>query len=260
MTTRIEDLIAHQMGLDLPTQVTSAAGGASLFEQSAENVIPFPPTGGAKMKTSARQANVPAEELVSDSDINATRRPINLDDVARECAFVREARDTGGKDYDNHLWNLTTFISTFTTGGVMDARRMANKHPAYKERGTGDKKDGTDDLFDRKVEEKKANPALGWPQCKAIEAKGCKSCKTCPHFAEGKSPLNFGRPVPVQPDTGRTREGLDLPVQVTSRRQRLRPKWWCTSPAPKANAGRFSMRSSGPIRGCLRRAVDPDRL
>jgi hypothetical protein len=56
--------------------------------------------------------------------------PVNLDEVAKAgCGFIGEAQETGGKNYNNHLWNLTTFAED----GRAQAHRMANKNPGYSE-------------------------------------------------------------------------------------------------------------------------------
>jgi hypothetical protein len=133
--------------------------------------------------------------IVGTSDLAAgievrSADPIKIKPLATECPFVREAIMTGGKDYTNPLWNLTTFIGTFCENGRAVAHLMAKGHPGYTP-------DSTDDLFDRK-EREKAQKNLGWPSCATISAQGSKVCQGCPHFAQGKSPLNFARP-PVTP-------------------------------------------------------------
>jgi hypothetical protein len=115
--------------------------------------------------------------------IETERPPIKLDDVAAECAFISDALTSGGKDYSQPLWNLTTLISTFTEGGCADAHRMGNKHPGYSQQST-------DDFYNRKEREKNEK-GLGWPSCKTISGSGCTACQTCPHFAKGKSPLHL---------------------------------------------------------------------
>jgi hypothetical protein len=107
----------------------------------------------------------------------------DLDLVATQCGFIKEALETGGANFGNPLWNLTTLIATSTKGGREDAHRMAQGHPTYD-------RVKTDELFERKVAERR-NPRLGWPGCKAIQAAGCKHCAGCPHLAKGKSPLNL---------------------------------------------------------------------
>lgn len=110
--------------------------------------------------------------------------PVDLDTVLPNCAFLAEAVDTGGADYSNPLWNLTTLISVFTENGRENAHRMALGHPNY---GPGE----TDDLFDRKMEER-VKKNMGWPRCATIAQTGSTHCASCPLFSQNKSPLNFG--------------------------------------------------------------------
>ena len=72
--------------------------------------------------------------------------PIHLDDLAKECAFIRDAIATGGASYANPLWNLTTLAATFSDDPRNDAHRMGNKHPHYSEQST-------DELLERKQRE-----------------------------------------------------------------------------------------------------------
>jgi hypothetical protein len=55
--------------------------------------------------------------------------PVHLDDLGKECAFIRDAIATGGASYANPLWNLTTLAATFSDDPRNDAHRMGNKHP-----------------------------------------------------------------------------------------------------------------------------------
>lgn len=116
---------------------------------------------------------------------------VNLDNVLPACAFLANAVLNGGADLDNPLWNLTTLVSTFTTGGRADAHRMGCKHAGYS-------KESTDDFFDRKVRERDQK-GLGWPSCSTISASGAKACAACPLLAQGKSPLNFEQRTPPSP-------------------------------------------------------------
>ena len=107
--------------------------------------------------------------------------PVHLDNLARECGFIRKAITTGGAAYNNPMWNLTTLIATFTDDPRNDAHRMGNQHPGYA-------KESTDEFFDRKVRERDEK-GLGFPACATISGHGCTACQTCPHFADGRSPL-----------------------------------------------------------------------
>jgi hypothetical protein len=116
--------------------------------------------------------------------------PIDLKDVAAECPFIAEAVTTGGKDFDNPLWNLTTLIATFTDGERNDAHTMAVGHADYE-------KADTDELYDRKERDRKSK-GLGWPACRTIHASGYTKCAGCIHLAAGRSPLNFAASQPAQ--------------------------------------------------------------
>jgi hypothetical protein len=137
----------------------------------------------------------PPRPSIVDSDLSAGLEkeypPINIDGTANECAFIKTALDTGGKDYTNPLWNLTTLIATFCEDGREQAHRMGNQHPGYSQQST-------DELFDRK-EREKADKSLGWPSCRAIRDSGCKACETCPQFSKGKSPLHLALVVEQRP-------------------------------------------------------------
>jgi hypothetical protein len=117
-----------------------------------------------------------------------------LEPLLKECAFIRTAIETGGKDYTQPMWNLTTLCAVFLEDGHALAHRMGNQHPGYL-------KAKTDELWVRKNREHKEK-GVGWPSCKAIKDDGCTACEQCPHLLEGKSPLNLALP------------GADLPTLV----------------------------------------------
>lgn len=129
--------------------------------------------------------------------------PVKLDDVAPECAFVRQALEDGGAQFSNPLWNLTTLLATFTEGGREDAHRMASGHGGYSQ-------ESTDELYDRKLQDRERKN-LGWPSCNTIASSGCTACNVCPHRMDGKSPLNFGSNLAPKKPTIKTSN--DLPPQ-----------------------------------------------
>ena len=122
-------------------------------------------------------------ENVLAAGIESKADPINLDEVAKECAFIGDAITTGGKDYSNPMWSLTTLLSVFSVNGRADAHRMADQHPGYTQ-------ESTDELYDRKEKERESK-GLGWPSCKSVQNSGCTKCAACPHFSEGKTPMHF---------------------------------------------------------------------
>lgn len=147
------------------------------------------------------------EEPVVDelgAGIEQTRAPPTpLARLADGCAFVREAITTGGKDYANPLWNLTTLISTFTEEGRDAAHRMAEQHPGYTP-------ESTDALYERKQRDKEEK-GLGWPGCRTISATGCTACQSCPHLAAAKTPFHFASTPVVTPQVNSLPPDWDLP-------------------------------------------------
>lgn len=111
--------------------------------------------------------------------------PLKIMPIAQQCAFINKAILTGGKDYDQPQWNLTTLCATFMEHGHTLAHRMGNKHPGYTH-------ESTEELWDRKSRER-LEKGIGWPSCQAIQAAGCKACATCPHLGKIKSPLNLAK-------------------------------------------------------------------
>jgi hypothetical protein len=160
--------------------------------------------------------------------------PIVLDEVAGECPFVRDAITSGGKDFTNPLWNLTTLLATFTTDPEKDAHRMACGHPGYT-------KESTDELLERKKRE--ADGRLGWPRCKTI-AGDYAGCKTCPHFDPNgtKTPVHFSKkpahsPAPslvgFQTNTTKNAPLLNLPPGYTIKDDQLKQMTVDPSGAPQ---------------------------
>jgi hypothetical protein len=119
--------------------------------------------------------------------------PLPVDPLLRECGFVREAYETGGKNFDNHLWNLTNLIAVFLEGGEKLIHQFSKGHKDYTEEETSKE-------WERKNREHEEK-GVGWPSCKAIAKSGCKSCEQCAHFEKGKSPLNLALPS-TDPDSG----------------------------------------------------------
>lgn len=176
--------------LDTPRAVDLAGGRTGLdysVDRLARPLEPYKPV----IAPPVLPPKVPLQgvsDLAAGVDMGSAA-PINLDNVAKQCAFIADAIATGGKGYTNPLWNLTTLISTFTVGGRADAHRMASAHPEYSPQST-------DELFDRKERERQSK-GLGWPACRTLSAAGVTSCQTCPHFGQNKSPLHFATAQPV---------------------------------------------------------------
>lgn len=112
--------------------------------------------------------------------------PLDYGPLVKECAFFRDALKSGGKEYSQPMWNLTTLMATFLESGHALAHKMGREHAEYTS-------ESTEVLWVRKLRERK-DRGLGWPSCNAIQASGCTACAACPHLAAGKSPLNFTVP------------------------------------------------------------------
>ena len=127
-------------------------------------------------------------------------KEVDIDDVALSCGFVKTALDTGGADYNNPLWFLTTSIATFCKEGRTQAHRMASGHKDYTP-------ERTDELYDRVLQHRKDRD-VGWPKCDKIQLSGSAACAACPLANKGKSPLNFTLKVAIAPPAN------DVPVDV----------------------------------------------
>lgn len=103
------------------------------------------------------------------------------------CGFLQHALLTGGVDYDQPQWNLTTLMATWLEGGEGLAHKLGNLHIGYD-------RDSTASLWARKRMERTSR-GLGWPSCGAVQAAGSKHCAGCQHFGKIKSPLNLTRPI-----------------------------------------------------------------
>lgn len=115
--------------------------------------------------------------------------PLDPKPVFKECAFMREAFKTGGKDYANPLWNLSVLCTSFMENGNVFAHAISKGHATYTP-------DDTQALYDRKVAGR-GDRGIGWPSCATIQSNGCTLCKNCPHLSKGKSPLHLTRPITV---------------------------------------------------------------
>jgi hypothetical protein len=111
--------------------------------------------------------------------------PLPFAPIRAQCGWLRTAHETGGRDYDQGLWMLTTLCATFLEDGYNLAHAFADKYPGYT-------RAETDAMWERKLRERKEKN-FGWPSCQAISDRGGEPhCKTCPHLRKGKSPLTLG--------------------------------------------------------------------
>jgi hypothetical protein len=113
-----------------------------------------------------------------------------IDDVAKECGFIEATLANGGAGYHEPLWFESLKIASYCDDGSEVAHDLSRGHDGYSEEDT-DKKYA-------QVLSSHAGGRIGWPQCRTINAAGATECGRCPHFKDGRSPLNYALPSPQQ--------------------------------------------------------------
>ena len=119
--------------------------------------------------------------------ISRSSEPLDPGPVFENCGFMRQARDTGGADYDNTLWMYSVLCATFMDNGNDIAHTISKGHRKYTEAET-------QAMYERKLADR-AERGIGWPNCATIYGAGCKACVACPFRAEGKTPLHLTGPI-----------------------------------------------------------------
>jgi hypothetical protein len=119
--------------------------------------------------------------------ISRSSEPLDPGPVFEKCGFMRQARDTGGADYDNTLWMYSVLCATFLENGNDIAHTISRGHRKYTEAET-------QAMYERKLADR-AERGIGWPNCATIHGAGCKACVACPIRAEGKTPLHLTGPI-----------------------------------------------------------------
>ena len=139
----------------------------------------------ANFPVRVRQPGEPTDSLADGIEIKADLL-LNPDGIFMGCPHFQDAAKTKGKDHDQPLWHMTVFGTTFWEDGRRWARYLSKGYPGYKS-------DETNEMFDRKLAERKKH-GYGWPSCKAFEDAGCTHCATCPLKGTIKSPLKLAIP------------------------------------------------------------------
>ena len=137
-------------------------------------------------KKPAKAFDVLPNESLADGIHRDNSDRLDIEPIKRECGFIRGALESGGKNFSQPLWNLTTLCAVFLKDGEKLAHEMARGHSNYSV-------EETDALWIRKNKEHEQQ-GLGWPGCKAIQNDGCTGCAACPHISKGKSPLHLALP------------------------------------------------------------------
>jgi hypothetical protein len=158
------------------------------FADSLKKILGQPATSGSArsriphIEIAPAFRHLPVEPLLDSMYKDVP--PLAVEPILAECAWLREAHNTGGKNFDNPQWNLTTLIATFLKDGHALAHKFGNQHEGYDP-------EKTDELWERKNRERKERN-IGWPRCQTIAGLGSAHCATCPHLPKNKSPVNIG--------------------------------------------------------------------
>lgn len=164
--------------LPTPTSITSSGEAGPAFE------IPFAGQKVADIFRTTGEIESLGSGIEKYSDQPLDWKPLV---AVGGCPFIQEALRTGGKNFSQPEWNLTTLAATFMEDGDALAHKMGNRHDGYT-------RESTDELLERKKRERKER-SLGWPSCRSIQTAGFGGCAGCPHLAKGKSPLHLTGPV-----------------------------------------------------------------
>jgi hypothetical protein len=111
--------------------------------------------------------------------------PLPFAPIRRGCGWLKHVHDTGGADQGEPLWHDMLRCCRFLADGEKLIHELGNQHDGYAPEETEAK-------FAHVCKDKESKD-LGWPLCKTIKENGCTHCKTCPHFAEGRSSLHLAQ-------------------------------------------------------------------
>ena len=149
---------------------------------------------GGRLRVADAFEHLPVTPLGDGIGFDKTLLPV--EPILAECGWLRHVHDTGGIDQSEPLWRDALRVCLFLEKGESLIHEFSKEHEGYDY-------DATEAKFDRARQDQQAKD-LGWPQCQTICDHGSEHCKTCPHLAEGKSPLNLARPETKTPAAAAT--------------------------------------------------------
>ena len=110
-------------------------------------------------------------------------RASNIDEVAKDCPFIRETLETGGANLVGEpQWHLAAALSCHTDDPHKTVHRLCEKSPHYGYEGTEDK-------LAQAQQQRDNRETIGPPKCDYIQQLNIPHCATCPHLALGTTPL-----------------------------------------------------------------------
>lgn len=160
--------------------------------------IPYDTLSDALMPFYKQIGEPPAPQLPEgfgdmSGGLNLQAKPVDFAAVLPECKVIRDQVIEGGANADEPFWYRLIMASTYAENGKVWAHAMSSKHADYDPAST-------DAKFEQAMTARAQND-MGWPRCAQFHTHRPDTCKACPHFVEGKSPLNF-RKAPVLNLTG----------------------------------------------------------
>jgi hypothetical protein len=106
--------------------------------------------------------------------------PVDLHEVATECAVFEEQFRLAGAGASQPLWHLVALASAFDSTPWVTFEELSKGYAGYVEA----------DARVKLAEKMAVKDKTGWPSCNAFAAESTH-CQTCSHFSAGKSPLNL---------------------------------------------------------------------
>jgi len=116
--------------------------------------------------------------------IEHDRPPLSFAAIKTGCAWLREVHATGGADEPEPRWYQAARCCVYLQNGEQLIHELSDRHPGYSLKTTEAK-------FEH-ARRYSYEQDLGWPLCTTIKDHHCEHCESCPHFAEGNSPLHLG--------------------------------------------------------------------
>ena len=159
-----------------PAASAAPVQGPALFADGVSSATFQKPS--AAFNVLDAKAETLAEGIDKHEDFKLDPRPI-----FSKCGFYRTALKESGASYNQPLWMLSILGTTFMENGNDIAHKISEAHASYSAVDT-------QAMYDRKVAERSAS-GIGYPSCAAIAGNGSEACKSCPLFAQAKSPLNI---------------------------------------------------------------------
>ena len=109
----------------------------------------------------------------------------DIDEVAKDCPFIKHTLETGGAGYSEPLWKYSVALAARCKNPEKTAHRLSRGHAGYDPATT---------------EQKLAqNHGSGPPMCATFNLVGATQCPGCPHMALNTTPLAIAYKRPHNP-------------------------------------------------------------